>query len=67
MTPEIRQQLKASARQATTLSRQALEAMQAGDFQLSRTLIKEAAIAGKKCQVFLHENQSQTQASNPTK
>jgi hypothetical protein len=55
MTPEIPPDLKTASKQAKILSRQALEAARAGDYQLSQTLIKEAARAGKKCQVLLDE------------
>lgn len=63
MTQNRQQQLKTASKQAKTLSRQAVEAMKAGDFQLSRALIKDAAMAGKKCQVLLHEIQQAKQLS----
>lgn len=55
MTQNIREELKIAAKQVSTLSQQAVEAHKAGNFQLSRTLMKDAVIAGKKCQVLLHE------------
>jgi hypothetical protein len=55
MNPNIRKELKTEANRASTLSRQAIEAMKGGDFNLGRSLMKDAAMAGKKCQVLLHE------------
>jgi hypothetical protein len=57
MNPDIRAELKTEAKRASTLSREAVEALQTGDFNLGRNLMKEASIAGKKCQVLLHEIQ----------
>ena len=57
MQLEIKTQLKTEARRASQLTRQAVEAMKAGNFKTSQNLIKEAVIAGRKCQILLHENQ----------
>ena len=64
MNPEIQNQLRTEAKRATTLSRKAVEAMKAGNFEVSQTLIKDAAIAGRKCQILLHENQSTRPTEN---
>lgn len=63
MTSDIREQLKTESKKAKTLSSQAVEAMKAGDFNLGRSLMKDAAMAGKKCQVLLHEIQQAKQLS----
>lgn len=57
MTDNLREQLKIASKQASTLSQQALKAHREGNAELSRTLMKDASIAGKKCQVLLHELQ----------
>lgn len=53
---EVKQQLKTEARRASSLSRQALKAAEDNDYETSRKLLASAVIAGKKCQVLLHEN-----------
>lgn len=55
MTQNIREDLKIASKQASTLSRQAVEALKAGDFNLGRSLMKDAAMSGRKCQVLLYE------------
>lgn len=57
MTDNLREQLKIASKQASTLSQQALKAHKEGNTELSRTLMKDASMAGKKCQVLLHEIQ----------
>ena len=57
MTQNLRNQLKTESKRAKILSRQAVDAMKTGNFNLGRGLMKEAAMAGKKCQVLLHEIQ----------
>ena len=64
MNLDIRTELKTEAEKASTLSRQAVEALKTGDFNLGRSLMKDAAMAGKKCQVLLHEIQKAKAKAN---
>jgi hypothetical protein len=64
MNSDIRTELKTEAKRASNLSREAIEALKAGDFNLGRNLMKEASIAGKKCQVLLHEIQKAKAVDN---
>ena len=57
-------QIKQSAARATKLSSEAVSAMRAGDFHLSRTLLKEAVEAGRKCQGLIKENNNLPKGSN---
>lgn len=57
MSQNIREEAKIASKQASTLSKQALEAYRSGNTELSRNLMKDAVMASKKCQVLLHELQ----------
>ena len=57
-------QIKESAARATKLSSDAVTAMRAGDFYLSRTLLKDAVEAGRKCQGLIKENSNSPTSSN---
>lgn len=56
--------IKQSAARATKLSSEAVSAMRAGDFHLSRTLLKDAVEAGRKCQLLIKENNNSPQSSD---
>ncbi|NJK47458.1 hypothetical protein HC931_04015 [Candidatus Gracilibacteria bacterium] len=58
MNERTNQILKNAAR-ATKLSSDAVEAMKIGNFNLSRTLLKDAVEAGRKCQTLIKENENQ--------
>lgn len=51
-------QIKQSAARAAKLSSDAVSAMKAGDFHLSRTLLKDAVETGRKCQVLIKEKKN---------
>lgn len=55
MSKNTLEEAKIASKQASTLSKQALEAHRAGNSELSRTLMKDAVMASKKCQVLLYE------------
>ncbi len=57
-------QIKESAARATKLSSDAVSAMRAGDFHLSRTLLKDAVEAGRKCQVLIKESNNSPRSSD---
>ncbi|KJH69597.1 hypothetical protein [Aliterella atlantica] len=50
--------IKENAARAAKLSSDAVSAMKAGDFHLSRALLKDAVEAGRKCQVLIKDNQN---------
>lgn len=53
-------QLHTEAARAAKLSSEAVEAMKAGNFNLSRTLIKDAVEAGRICQSLIKEKENQS-------
>ena len=57
-------QIQESAARATKLSSDAVSAMRAGDFHLSRVLLKDAVEAGRKCQGLIKENNHSPRGSD---
>jgi phage shock protein A len=57
-------QIQQSAARAAKLSSDAVSAMRAGDFNLSRTLLKDAVEAGRKCQGLIKENENPLKSSD---
>jgi RNase P subunit RPR2 len=57
LTDNLREQLRIASKQASTLSQEAFKAYREENAKLSRTLIEDAAMAGKKSQVLLYEIQ----------
>jgi hypothetical protein len=51
-------QIRENAARAAKLSSDAVEAMKSGNFNLSRTLLKDAVEAGRKCQTLIKENEN---------
>ena len=57
-------QIQQSAARAAKLLSNAVSAMKAGDFHLSRTLLKDAVEAGRKCQGLIKENNNPPKRSD---
>ena len=57
-------QIQEIAARAAKLSSNAVSAMRAGDFNLSRTLLKDAVEAGRKCQILINENENSLKSSD---